>query len=268
MLDVSPLGFRAVEPEPDADGILHPRPDNAAAVTAMAQRIFISMGDIARYQALLLPAAGHGRGVAVRVRLRWSLSASLYRRASELNPHDGTPYNQLGVLASSMPDDPYAEVRAVSHYFQSLTSATPCPTTAANLEALLRRQPRRSSSATIPPIANVPAAWKQLPELGRHFSAGLLKLYATCTHTHTSASPTVAPFLSRLICDIVTRTISKGACVDNSLSTANPTCSYFLPRYSQQLCSEGSATEQRCSTGSLTGIWHGVAQVRHTTEQG
>eukprot|EP00037_Helgoeca_nana_P020453 m.203200 g.203200 ORF g.203200 m.203200 type:complete len:823 (-) comp25263_c1_seq1:56-2524(-) len=179
VLDVSPLGFRAVEPEPDADGILHPRPDNAAAVTAMAQRIFISMGDIARYQALLLPAAGHGRGVAVRVRLRWSLSASLYRRASELNPHDGTPYNQLGVLASSMPDDPYAEVRAVSHYFQSLTSATPCPTTAANLEALLRRQPRRSSSATIPPIANVPAAWKQLPELGRHFSAGLLKLYDT-----------------------------------------------------------------------------------------
>lgn len=179
-LGYSPLGFRD-EAEDD---------ERESAERTLAHRFYICMGDIARYQAVMLPTTATVQNEnAARVRLRWPHSASLYQRALELKPNDGTPFNQLAVLASAAQNDPYSESRAASYYFQSLSTTSPGPTTPANLESLFKRLPPWNPSA-LPTVSDVSATWKKLPQYAGYLNAGLVHLWVA------DPTPTPTPFFS------------------------------------------------------------------------
>jgi protein SMG7 len=87
-------------------------------------RCYIFLGDLTRY---LRDIGGNSS--------EWMEAAKYYNRALRLFPTNGNPHNQLAVLATYVNDD----FNAMYHYFRSMSSANPFPTSKENLMVLFEK---------------------------------------------------------------------------------------------------------------------------------
>uniref|UniRef100_A0A2R5LHI5 Telomerase-binding protein EST1A n=1 Tax=Ornithodoros turicata TaxID=34597 RepID=A0A2R5LHI5_9ACAR len=114
-------GF-SLKPFLEAEGAPRPPglPDSVRLVLISAQKIYICLGDLARYREQALGTTNYGR------------ARNYYLKAQQLAPKNGRPYNQLAILAI------YArrKLDAVYYYMRSLAASNPFLTARESLLAL------------------------------------------------------------------------------------------------------------------------------------
>ncbi|CAN7984913.1 unnamed protein product [Ixodes hexagonus] len=95
-------------------------PDSLRLVLISAQKIYICLGDLARYREQAMGTTNYGR------------ARSWYLKAQQIAPKNGRPYNQLAILAL------YArrKLDAVYYYMRSLAASNPFLTARESLLAL------------------------------------------------------------------------------------------------------------------------------------
>ncbi|CAG5090610.1 Oidioi.mRNA.OKI2018_I69.PAR.g12663.t1.cds [Oikopleura dioica] len=92
-------------------------PPRATSSLYIAQHCLIHLGDIARY------------------RHKQKIADSFYRKASQLVPSSGHPYNQLAILAATSPDN----LQTVYYYFRAMYVKCPFPVSKDNLSRQLEK---------------------------------------------------------------------------------------------------------------------------------
>eukprot|EP00039_Didymoeca_costata_P031339 m.34248 g.34248 ORF g.34248 m.34248 type:complete len:746 (+) comp8694_c0_seq1:200-2437(+) len=115
-----------------------------------ARRVILYVGDLARYGCKLGFLGAQQADVARREASRY------YEMAHCLDPTEGSPQNQLGVLWTTAADPD--NIRIMYYYCRSLAAKTPGPTAAANMKAFLAKYRKVETAPSAPSVSRTDLA--------------------------------------------------------------------------------------------------------------